>query len=568
MNKPQYTKRLRVVSFGVVLLALLIIGKLFLLQVVKGDSYRSRAERSYVQSVDTFERGSIFFSKRDGDRISAATITSGFRVVMHTGQIEFPEEMYDRINAVVPIDRDEFLRKASKNNDPHEVIVDKITKEIGDKIEALDLPGFRLERQKWRFYPGGQMAAQTLGFVAYKGDERVGQYGLERTFDGNLARKEDELYVNFFAEVFSGLSATFKGEQREADVVTTIEPNVQAFLEQELDSLDNVWNSSASGGIIIDPGTGEIFAMATTPSFDLNSFYDVENSSIFANPLVEYVFEFGSVIKPLVMAIGIEKGVVTADTEYYDAGTISVGIEKVSNFDKKGRGTVTMQEVLNQSLNTGMVFVQQKIGKKDFREYMKNYGLGEKSGVELPNEASGLVSNLDSNRDIEHATASFGQGIAFSPMVAARAFSVLANGGELIQPHLIKEIDYKDGGSDEFKPDNNPKRIITEEASEEVTRMLVNLVDTALFHGREKLDRHSIAGKTGTAQIAAPNGGYLEGQNLHTFFGYAPAYDPRFLVLLYTRYPKGARFASQTVAPAAMDTLKFLLQYYEVPPDR
>ncbi len=567
MNKRQYTKRLRVVSFGIIFLALLVVGKLFLLQVVKGDSYKDRAERSYVQSVDTFERGSIFFSKKNGEKISAATITSGFRIVMHTGQIEFTEEMYERINSITPIDYDEFIRKASKKNDPHEVILDKLTKTEADKIEALDLPGVRLERQKWRFYPGGQMAAHTLGFVAYKGDDRVGQYGIERIFNETLSRKEDELYVNFFAEVFSGLSATFSDEGREGDIITTIEPNVQAFLEQELDSLDEKWRSDASGGIILNPNTGEVLAMAYTPTFDLNEFSTVPDSSVFANPLVEHVFEFGSVIKPLVMAIGIEKGVVTADTTYYDAGTIDVGIEKVSNFDKKGRGTVNMQEVLNQSLNTGMVFVQQKIGKKDFRDYMKAYGLGEKTEIELPNEAAGLIANLESNRDIEHATASFGQGIAFSPMVAARAFSVLANGGVRVEPHLVKEIDYQDGGSD-VKESNIGDRVITEEAAEEVSRMLVELVDTALFEGREKLDRHTIAGKTGTAQVAAPDGGYLDGQNLHTFFGYAPAYDPEFLVLLFTKYPKGVRYASQTVAPASMDTLKFLLQYYEVPPDR
>lgn len=567
MNKRQYTTRLQFVSFGVVLLALLVIGKLFLLQVVRGDDFRTKAERSYVQAVDTFERGSIFFSKRTGERISAATVTTGFRVVMHTGKIENPESMYEQINEIVPIDKVEFLRKAGKHNDPHEVIVDQITKTVADRIEALDLPGVTLERQKWRFYPGEQMAAQTLGFVAYKGDERVGQYGLERVYNSTLARKEDELYINFFAEVFSGLTRSFSGEDREGDIVTTIEPNVEAFLEEELASLDDKWGSSASGGIIIDPKTGEVFAMATTPTFDVNNFSSVPDASVFANPLVEHVFEFGSVIKPLVMAIGIETGAVTADTMYYDAGCINIGKDKVCNYDKESRGTVSMQEVLNQSLNTGMVFVEEHIGKRDFKKYMQSYKFGEKTGIELPNEATGLVSNLETGRDIENATAAFGQGIAFSPMVLARTLSVLANGGTLIQPHLVKEIDYQDGGKDVTKISEG-ERIITQEASEEVTRMLVSLVDTALFEGREKLEHHSIAVKTGTAQIAGPDGGYLEGQNLHTFFGYAPAYDPRFLVLLYTKHPRGARYASQTVAPAAMDTLKFLLQYYEVPPDR
>lgn len=546
--------------------ALCIIGKLFLLQVVQGEKYKERAERSYIQAVDTFERGTIFFTKRNGDKISAATVTTGFRIVMNTDLIGSPDTLYEKINPILNIDRDEFIKKASKINDPYEIIAEKITKNIADKVGEMDLPGVSLERQKWRFYPGGQMASQTLGFVAYKGDERVGQYGLERNFNGVLSRKEDELYVNFFAEVFSGLKATFSGE-REGDIVTTIEPNVQSFLEHELKNIDEKWGSEASGGIILNPKTGEILAMANTPTFDLNNFSTEGNLSLYANPLVENIYEFGSVIKPLVMAIGIEKGVVTADTTYYDSGFVNVGVEKVRNYDKKGRGTVSMQEVLNQSLNTGMVFVEQKIGKEDFRKYMKEYGFGEKSGIELPNEAMGIVTNLDSNRDIEHATAAFGQGIAFNPIVAARAFSALANGGTMIEPHLIKEIDYKDGGKEDIKIPEG-KRVITKEASEEVSRMLVELVDTALFAGREKLDRHTIAGKTGTAEIADPNGGYLEGKNLHTFFGYTPAYNPEFLVVIFTQAPRGALYASETVAPASMETIKFLLQYYEVPPDR
>jgi len=567
MVKKQYESRLHITGIFIVLLGVLIIGRLFILQVLQGESYKERADRLYIQSSDTFERGSIFFSKKTGDKISAATVTSGFRVVMHTGTIESPEVVYSALKDIVPLDEVAFMKKAQKVNDPHEVIIDKITKQTADKIESLKLKGVRLERQKWRFYPGEHMASHTLGFVSYKGDKRVGQYGIERHFNDVLSREGDEFYVNFFAEVFSGLSSTFSNEVREGDVTLTIEPNVQSYLEQNLVELETSWASDASGGIIIDPKTGEILAMAYYPDFDLNNFSSVEDPRVFVNPLVEHVFEFGSVIKPLVMAAGLEKGVVTADMTYYDAGTITVGAEKVSNFDKKSRGTVTMQEVLNQSLNTGMVLVQQKLGKKDFREYMKAYGLGEKTGIELPNEAAGLVSNLDSNRDIEHATASFGQGIAFNPVVLAGALSTLGNGGVLIHPHIVKEIDYRDGEKEIYAPGESV-RVISPETSEEISRMLVRLVDEALFAGREKLDRHTIAGKTGTAQVANPDGGgYLEGQNLHTFFGYAPAYEPRFLVLLFTQH-KGARYASETVAPVAMDTLKFLLQYYEVPPDR
>ena len=227
-----------------------------------------------------------------------------------------------------------------------------------------------------------------------------------------------------------------------------------------------------------------------------------------------------------------------------------------------------MQDVLNQSLNTGMVFVYQHLGKENLRDYLFSYGIKNKTGIDLPNETSGLVSNLNSPREIEYANASFGQGIAMTPIEITRALASLGNGGNLVIPHVVKYIKYDDGTKKELTYPTTPTKI-SKKTADEITRMLVGVMDKSLKGGLAKFDHYSVAVKTGTAQVAKENGGgYYLDRHTHSFFGYFPAYDPRFIVFLYAINPKGVPYASNTWADPFLDITKFLLNYYEVPPDR
>jgi cell division protein FtsI/penicillin-binding protein 2 len=230
-----------------------------------------------------------------------------------------------------------------------------------------------------------------------------------------------------------------------------------------------------------------------------------------------------------------------------------------------------MQDILSYSMNTGSIYVMQKIGKTKFAEYMQKFGVGIETGIDLPNEVSGNISNLKSPRDLEYATASFGQGISMTPINAVRAFSVVANGGKLVTPHVVKKINYKVGLSKNISYVDEAKQIVSKTSTEDVTRMLVEAVDKALSDGKYKQDRYSVAAKTGTAQMARPaneGGGYYSDKYLHTFFGYFPAYEPRFLVFLYAVDPNRSEFASQTLGDSFFDIVKFLTNYYEIAPDR
>jgi len=268
------------------------------------------------------------------------------------------------------------------------------------------------------------------------------------------------------------------------------------------------------------------------------------------------------------MAAGLDSGVITTDSTYYDAGTIKLDGFTISNFDGRGRGTVPMQEVLNQSLNTGVSYIANKMGKDQFRKYFLNYKLGSETGIDLPNEAYGLIDNLNSPREVEYATASFGQGIAMTPVAVTRALATLANGGKLVTPHLATRISYDDGEVKEIRyPEGD--RVLKEETSEGISRMLVTVVDDALKGGNVALPNYTIGAKTGTAQIADPvHGGYYDDKYLHSFFGYFPAFEPRFIVFMYTVEPQGVRYASETLTDPFMEITKFLINYYSIPPDR
>ncbi len=560
--------RIRIIWILVALTTAVFIFRLYWLQVVQSSVYADQALHQYASaSGSVFERGSIFLKDKDGNLFSAATLKSGFVLAIKPSEVPDASVAYDELSKYVELNRDDFLVRASKKEDVYEEIAHRLGSETAEAIRSLKLPWIVLSREKWRFYPAGNLAAHAIGFVGYQGDVLGGRYGLERYYEDVLIRSNRDPYRNFFLDIFSTVKrAATNGLQ--GDIISSIDPKVQAVLESTLDGVNKLWQPDSMGGIIINPKNGETYAIAVLPNFDPNTYSSEKNSRVFSNPVIESVYEMGSIIKPITMAIGIDTGAVTASTTYNDEGTLFVDGSWLSNFDKRGRGKVNMQEVLNQSLNTGAVFVERSVGNARFAEYLRKLGFGEETGIDLPSETHGLIENLKSPRDIEYATASFGQGIALTPIETVRALSALGNRGWLITPHLVKEVRY-DGGITRSVAPEDKKRIFQGSTSEEISRMLVKVFDDALLHGAVKMQNYSIAAKTGTAQIAREEGGgYYEDRYLHSFFGYFPAYDPDFLVFLFAVYPKGAQYASETLTYPFVDIAKFLITYYRIPPDR
>ena len=570
--------RIRIISFFVIGATILLAAKLYEVQIVYGKDYATRADRQYVlPNQQIYDRGSIFLQTKEGIPFTGAGLATGYVLWIDPKIMKNPEDVYNKLVNVMPtLDSTDFMAKATKPNDTYEELAHHVASSTAAQITALNITGVSLSEERWRFYPGKDLAAQAIGFTSYGPDGKtiVGTYGLEKYYQDTLTRDGDNLFANFFVQIFSGLgTALTKQQSLEGDITTTIEPSVQSELQNELQSVEDQFHSQIAGGIIMDPNTGAIYAMGVNPTFDLNESSQQTDPSIYGDPLVSGVYEMGSIIKPLTVAAGLDTGVITASSTYIDKGCQTFDTSKICDFDDTARGVTTVQTALDQSLNLGMAAVEERIGNATFADYFLNkFGLKNKTGVDLPNEPNPLVANLSSPRNVEYLTASFGQGIAMTPMATIRALSVLGNGGRLVTPHLVDRIDYKIGGWKDISDPQGPQEI-TPATSHEISTMLVHVVDTALADGTYSIPdpkdftHYSVAAKTGTAQIA-DNGSYINGKYLHSFFGYFPAYNPRFIIFLYTLEPIGQEYASHTLTAPFFDLAHFLINYYNIPPDR
>lgn len=569
-SSSTHRTRLRILSAGFVLLALILVGRLYIVQIVHGHGYAQDALGQYVsEDVTSESRGSIYFTTKDGQLVAAAATQTGWRLAIVPKDLTDPTAAYTALSPYTSIDKARFFTSAGKKSDPYEEIALHLDDATAKRIRALKMPGVLLVQDQWRTYPGKRLGAQTVGFIGYRGDSKIGLYGLERAYQDTLAFDNDGRSVNPFAEIFANIhdALALDPTAREGSIVTSIEPSVQQEVEDTLDGVMKTYTPRMAGAIVMDPHTGAIVAMAVRPTFDPNTYNLAESAAVFTNPLVEGRYELGSIMKPLTMAAGIDSGAVTPQTKYTDAGCITRSGARICNFDLKARGVVPMQEILSQSLNTGVTFVEEKMGHDAFARYMKAYGFGEKTGIDLPNEVTGDIRSLDGNVDVEFANASFGQGVAVSPIAMIRALSVLANAGMLPTPHVVRAIKYESGLTRTVSPAPG-KQVLKPETADVVSSMLSIVFDKALLKGELYHEHHSFAAKTGTAQMAMPGGGYYPDRYLHSFFGYFPAHDPKFIVFLFAVEPHGVQYASASLAHPFMDIADFLVNYYAIAPDR
>ncbi len=554
------------------IVAVCIIGRSFYIQVVRSSYYRDLADKQYISTGPAaFDRGTVFFSHYKEELVPAAQLTTTYRIAIDPSALASATSSYATLSKYITLNEVDFMDRASKKDDPYEEIAKDIPSDVVTQIQKEKMSGVIFAKDNKRAYPQEEVGAKVLGFVGNDGIRVKGQYGIERYYNDVLARSGSEQSINFFAELFADIEKTSVSNRdaQEGDVVLTIDAELERALHSVLVETKREWNSDVIGGIVMDPQTGAILAMEALPSYDPNNYSQVSDASQFGNQNVSGVYEMGSIIKPITMASAIDSGAVSdATTTYNDTGFRDLNGYKVRNFDSVARGPgTTMQTILDKSLNVGIVFLVEQLGTKRFQEYFKAFGLGEETGVDLPGEASGLTDNLDSSVFVDNATAGFGQGIAITPIQTVRALAALGNGGKLVNPHVVDTIVYQDGTTKKIVQDP-PVQVIKQDTSERISRMLVHVVDTALKNGTYKMDHYAIAAKTGTAQVPQPGGGYYEGRYLHSFFGYFPAYDPKYIIFLYHTNPKGAEYASATLTDPFFKLVKFLISYYEVPPDR
>lgn len=579
LNRPLYSRRQVLTPkrkfdfrlwfwfFSIVLSSAAIFHRLFVIQILSHEELFSKAKMQHQYYEELMpKRGEIFFQNK-GKTYPAAVNEERDMVVAVPKNISDKEGTAMTLSTILNLPVEEVRIKLTKDvNDMYEVIKRKITNEESLALNSKNLKGIELIPEYWRTYPASPVGSQLVGFVGYRGEEKIGQYGVEGYFDETLKGKGGFLKAEKDTAgrwISVGLRTLQKAEDGDS-LVLTVEQSVQYFIERKLEEAVKKFDALSGNIIVMEPKTGKIIAMANFPSYDNENYKDVTDANLFQNACIQSQYEPGSIMKPMTYSVPLDLGKIEPETLYTDKGSVSMAGFTMHNFDGKGRGVVPMIKALELSLNTGAIFAQQAAGKEKFYEYFKNFGFGDTLGIDLVGEAKGDIHNMSFMKDLTFATASFGQGVSATPLQMVTAFSSLVNGGTLMKPQIVEKI-IKGNGEEITVPPKELRRVISPKASEKIKAMLVSVVKNG-WSIKAAVPGYLIGGKTGTAQMPNPNGGGYLKEFVHSFIAGAPMNDPKFVVLVKLDRVRAMNFSSDTSSPVARQILEFLFEYYNVSP--
>lgn len=462
----------------------------------------------------------------------------------------------------------ELIKKFDQRTDPYEPLLkpyEVLDEDLLHVLQDKKYHGIVLEEHERRFYPEGSLLAHVLGYVGFDSEQRIGRYGIEGFFNKPLEGDLGWLSAERDTKgSFIGVGQSeFRPAQDGADIELTIDRVVQSYIEQELAAGVKKYGAERGSVIVMDPKTGAILGMATYPTFDPNIYYAVRHAEVQTNPVVSDIFEPGSILKPVIMAAAMEEKLIKPNTTFVDSGPVKVDKYTINTFDGKHYGVQTMTQVLEQSNNVGMVWVGQQLGASRLYDFLRRFGLGERTGVELEGETQ---TNLPKPRDwniATVATTSFGQGVAVTPLQALNAINALANNGKLTQPHIISRLTSPEGTQT-----TDPiviREVVSPETADKVSAMMVSVIENGVAT-LARVPGYYLAGKTGTAQVPDERGKYSENRKIISFVGFGPVEDPKFSILIKLDNPAGLSFASGTAAPMFRNISTKLLNYYQIPP--
>lgn len=445
---------------------------------------------------------------------------------------------------------------------PYEVLDDELRK----FLEEQKIEGIVLEEDEIRTYPEGSLAAHLIGYLGFDDAKKVGRYGVEGFFDsilrGDLGFLSGERDTS--GRIIGVAANEFRPAQDGSNIVLTVDRVVQAFAEQELQRGVQRYRAERGSILVMNPKTGAIVAMATYPTFNPNAYFAVRDARVQTNPIVSDSFEPGSILKPIIMAGAMNDGLVEPDTTMVDNGPVHVSKYTINTFDGKHHGVQTMTQLLEQSNNVGMVWVAQKMGAEKMYDYLRRFGFGERTGVELDGETQTRLAEPHRWNVATVATTGFGQGIAVTPIQALNAINAIANDGIVMQPHIVDRITTADG-QEKITVPQQVRRVTSRETAEKTSAMMVSVIENGVA-GLARVPGYYLAGKTGTAQVADETGKYSQDKKIITFAGFGPVPDPQFSILIKLDNPYGLSFASGTAAPMFHNLAEKLLTYYQVPP--
>lgn len=533
------------------------------LQIVKGTDYKQQALRQhYFEMIIPPKRGDI----ESEDHTKLVLNQPSWLIYAEPRRIENKTDFADKISKILEIPKDELYNSLTNQSKYWVPLGYKVPPNKKDEIESLKLTGIGYEKDPSRFYPEASMAAHLLGFVGKdEFGKDQGYFGVEGYYDKYLRGKDGKLLQERDARgipILIGNSQRIEAQDGRS-LVLWVDKTIQYIAEKSLAEGIARYGAKEGTVIVMDPFTGGILANANYPSYDPAEYYKYTQDS-FKNPAVTSSYEPGSTFKVIVMSAGIEDNAVKPMTQINEDGPVKIGQYTIRTWDNKYHGLVTMTDVLIHSSNVGMVYVGQKLGIKRLLFYLHAFGFTEPTEIDVQDEETFNIRPDEDWKDIDLATASFGQGIAVTPMQMIRAVSVIANGGWLMKPMVVKSITEPGGKNITIQPERI-RHVLSSQTAQLVSEMMVATVD----QGEAKWAKpkgYRIAGKTGTAQI--PVAGHYDAQKtIASFVGFAPADNPKFVILVTLREPASSPWGSETAAPLFFSISKELFTYYSIVPD-
>ncbi len=552
--KPAATnRRITLLAGAFVVLLGIALGRAFWLQAVNGDAYAAMAVRQHRETVVVpAGRGTIF--DRNGEPLAIGEQAT--TVFANPQQVDQPNKLAIAVVKHLDLEPEEVYPLLVDRSRGFVYIARKADAEGAEALEQLDFAGLGFYPEERRTYPQGPVASQVIG---YAGLDNEGLEGLERSLDGVLAGRpgSQTIVKDPLGRALDVVST--KPETPGRNVRLTIDHQIQANAEAVLTETVRRYGARAASAIVMDPRTGAILAMAAAPTFNANRF-PTTRADRRRNRAVTDTYEPGSTFKLVTVAAALEEGMVTPRTAYRLPPTLKVADRTIRESHTRGTQLMSVRQIVEYSSNIGTITIAQRLGEGRLASWIDRFGFGQPTGIDFPGESPGFALPLDEWSGSTIGTVPIGHGIAVTPVQMARAYAAIANGGVLVQPHVIEKID---GQAVERR---RGKRVVSRQVSEQMLDLLRGVVLEGT--GKEAaIPGYTVAGKTGTAAKIEPSGRYSTSKYVASFVGLVPATKPRLVVMVMVDEPHGAIYGGDVAAPAFKQIARFNLQHLEVPPD-
>ncbi|NLB51682.1 MAG: stage V sporulation protein D [Syntrophomonadaceae bacterium] len=555
-------KRIATLFFLFTIGFFILSGRLVWVQFVKGAELTEKAIQNRMRDIPVESKRGIIYDRNGNELAISVSADSVYVIPAELKRSGKEKEVAAQLAGILDMDEKELYEKITKNSS-FVWIKRQIDPDKSQEIREKDLPGIGLTEESRRYYPKGKLASHILGI---SGIDNTGLEGIDQYYNELVGGTKGRIIIEHDAANRPIPEATHKyiAPVDGANLILTIDETIQYITERELDKVFKERNAKSAAAIVMDPNTGEILGMASRPTFDPNNYndYPAGNRRNFA---INDVYEPGSTMKITTASMALQENIINRDSHLFCPGRVKVGKESIGCSGDKAHGDQTFVEVVENSCNVGFVKIGLEVGLDTYYKYINDFGFGQLTGIDLPGEARGILVNKEKAMQIDLATMSMGQANAVTPIQLVTAVSVIANGGNLVKPHLAKQIIDNEGNILKQQETKIVRRIISTEVANELAGILEGVVSNGTGKNAY-IEGYKVAGKTGTAQKVGPTGRYMDNEYVASFLGFAPADNPRLACIVVVDAPQGyPYYGGWVAAPPFREILRDSLRYLEVP---